>query len=501
MSIGLLTLGNQLFDPKKLASLDIQCAYLREDFELCTYFKFHKLKIFFFLAAMRAYAEELREFGLKVTYEELKPDNDPYERHLIKWVKKNSLKKIFVYEIEDKFFEKRIMAALEAAQVEVVVLQSPMFLTTRSAFKTYLKSSKRPFLKTFYEAQRKRLKIMVNEKGEPSGGQWSFDELNRKPLPKNLQPPEPKRIKPSLANEKSGLIEGARKTCLQHFANHPGQLNDVWFPVDRKGAQAWLKDFIEHRLSEFGPYEDALTDRSDFVYHSVLTPFLNSGLLTPQEVVQRILRTAQEKDIPLSSVEGFIRQVIGWREFVRGIYQSYSEQQDTSNFWGHHRKLTPHWYEGTTGVVPLDQLIEKTNRLGYAHHIERLMVAGNLMVLLEVEPNECHRWFMEMFIDSSDWVMGPNVYGMGIFSDGGIFATKPYICGSNYYRKMGGFKKAEWCDAVDGLYWSFIEKHKKFFSKNPRLSMMVRTVEKMDPERKRVITSAARELRDRITTS
>jgi deoxyribodipyrimidine photolyase-related protein len=223
------------------------------------------------------------------------------------------------------------------------------------------------------------------------------------------------------------------------------------------------------------------------------------GLLTPHEVIEQTLHCFKKDDIPMSSCEGFIRQMIGWREFVRGIYQNYSEKQDQSNFWKHERKLKDCWYQGNTGIAPLDDVIKKTLRYGYAHHIERLMVVGSLMLLLEVHPQEAHKWFMEMFVDSSDWVMGPNVFGMALFSDGGIFATKPYFCGSNYYRKMGASKEGDWQEGVDGLYWSFIEKHKTFFLKNPRLSMMARTVEKMSPEKKQKIYAAAKVLKQRLT--
>jgi deoxyribodipyrimidine photolyase-related protein len=203
--------------------------------------------------------------------------------------------------------------------------------------------------------------------------------------------------------------------------------------------------------------------------------------------------------IPLNSAEGFIRQVIGWREFVRGIYRNFSDQQENLNFFEHSRKLSAVWYQGNSGIEPLDDVIKKTIRYGYAHHIERLMVAGSLMVLLEVAPSEAHRWFMEMFVDSADWVMGPNVYGMALFSDGGIFATKPYICGSNYYRKMG-YSAGDWCDGVDGLYWNFVEKHRESFARNPRMAMMVRSLDKLSPQRRLTITKAAEALRVCLTS-
>ena len=503
MATGLIVLGNQLFEPDlwpdSLNASKLDFAYMREDVELCTYFKFHKLKIFFFLAAMREYAQELRRAGVSVDYEELKKSRLPYDEHLKKWILKKSIQTLYCYEIEDKFFEKRIVAAAESAGAKLEIMPSPMFLTSRAQFKSYLSKSKRPFMKTFYESQRKRLKILVDKQEQPLGGQWSFDEMNRKPLPKSVNPPGMPKARRSAFATETDLLKKVSDLCLEHFSDHPGKLSNVWFPVDRAGARAWLADFVEQRLASFGPYEDALTERSDFVFHSALTPFLNTGLLTPGDVVKAVLDAARKKKIEISSIEGFVRQIIGWREFVHGIYQNFSEVQDTTNFWKHDRKLNARWYEANTGIAPLDHVIEKAGRLGYAHHIERLMVVGNLMLLLEIDPKEAHRWFMEMFIDSSDWVMGPNVYGMGIFSDGGIFATKPYICGSNYYRKMGGYGKGDWCDGVDGLYWSFIDKHQKFFMKNPRLSMMARSVQKMDVGRKSAIFAAADELRNKLT--
>lgn len=272
-------------------------------------------------------------------------------------------------------------------------------------------------------------------------------------------------------------------------------------PVDRVAARRWLLTFLKERLYEFGPYEDAIAPQSEFVFHSVLTPFLNCGLLTPAEVVKTTLAYVEKNEIPLASLEGFIRQVIGWREFIRGIYQNFSEKQDIEIFWKHTHKLSDRWYRGETGIPPLDETLRRVLKRGYAHHIERLMIVGSLMLLLEVDPKEAHRWFMEMFVDSSDWVMGPNVYGMALFSDGGIFATKPYICGSNYLRKMGGYAKGDWCDGVDGLYWQFIKKHEDFFLKNPRLSMMARSCQKITPERWNILSKAAQELRKKLVVT
>lgn len=487
----LCLLGNQLFNPSLLPvkTKDKVVIFMREDRDLCEHFKYHKHKIIFFLSAMRKYAKELKTAGFKVHYEELGQSEEDYSLRLQKFMKGQKSNELLMFEIEDKFFESKIKNWTEENKIKLETIQSPMFLTTREQFLEQMPSSKKPFMKTFYESQRKRLNILLDSEGQPTGGQWSFDNENRKSLPKKHQCPEIPQYRVDEIDKK------VLKIVDENFAQHPGSSLNFWLPTDRAGAHKWLQCFLKERFSCFGPYEDALSKEYPFVYHSVLTPFLNVGLLTPEQCITEAIDYANKHQIPLNSCEGFVRQIIGWREFIRGIYQNYSEQQESTNFFSHHKKLTSLWYEGDTGIEPLDDVIKKTIKYGYAHHIERLMVVGSLMLLLEVDPKEAHRWFMEMFIDSSDWVMGPNVFGMALFSDGGIFATKPYICGSNYYRKMSNYKKKDWCDGVDGLYWGFIGKHKDSFAKNHRMAMMVRMHEKMDKKRLTQLDKAAEQLR------
>lgn len=492
----LLLLGNQLFAPEKVKAeckrLGVKTLFMREDQELCTYYKFHKHKIIFFLAAMRTFAQNCS--GLNIHHEKLEATKNSFESRFLEFLKKQKTEKVFFFEIEDKFFENRIIKILEKNGLEFEILPSPMFLTSRDRFKSYLQRNKKPFMHTFYQDQRKTLNLLLTKDKKPIGGKWSFDEENRKSLPESHYPlPLPQVTHSKIVKEVMELVE---KT----FPKHPGQSSSFWLPVDHESALEWLDHFLLHKLELFGPYEDAIPAHSTFVYHSALTPFLNTGLLTPEQIIERTIAYAEKHKTPLASVEGFIRQIIGWREFIRGIYQNFSEQQETKNFWKSKHKLKPCWYSGNTGIPPLDQVIDKVNQYAYSHHIERLMVVGSLMLLLGVEPKEAHRWFMEMYIDSSDWVMGPNVYGMALFSDGGIFATKPYICGSNYYRKMGKFPAGDWCDGVDGLYWQFIHKNREFFLKNPRLSMTVRTLEKMDGEKRKRIFKAADRLREQLVS-
>jgi deoxyribodipyrimidine photolyase-related protein len=477
-------LGNQLFPPESLPPPASTRVFMAEDMGLCTYEKHHQQKIVLFLAAMRAYADELRSAGYELDYVALDPsDKRPYEDKLGAVIERTGADDITHFEIEDKAMESRIVEFAEARDLTRNERPSPMFTCAREDFASWNDGRARPFMQEFYKFQRKRLGILVDGDNEPIGGRWSFDADNRKRLPRKVTPPEIAWPEPDRH------VADVIRLVGSLFADHPGCADDFRWPTTRQQARQWLDDFIDQRLRDFGPYEDAMTSRSATVFHSLLSPYLNMGLLTPDEAVASVLEAAEDK--PLQSIEGFVRQVIGWREFVRGIYREYGETQETSNFWGHQRELTGSWYEGTTGILPLDDTIRTAQALGWAHHIPRLMVLGNLMTLCEIRPQAAHRWFMEMFVDSSEWVMGPNVYGMGLFSDGGIFATKPYICGSNYLLKMSDYPKGDWCDTVDGLYWRFIDRHREFFAGNPRLALMPRALERLDPGRRERIFAAA----------
>jgi len=493
-----VVLGNQLFPPAHLdgvEGIDDARIFMAEDVGLCTYVRHHQQKIALFLAAMRHHADELRSRDLDVTYLRLDDDgaDDPYEDKLDRMVDEERPSRLVTFEIEDRFFAERIAAWADGHDLEHEVRPSPMFVTPRPVFADYLDSVKAPFMATFYQRQRKATNILLEEDGSPVGGKWSFDDENRRKLPKSVEVPDPPT--PTRSDHDEAVIALVR----DRFPDHPGDADGLWLPTTRRSALAWYRRFLDERLEKFGDYEDALTTRSDTVFHSVLSPLLNLGLLTPEEVVDRALEHAEEHAIPLNSLEGFVRQMIGWREFIRGIYHAYDEEQQRANFWGHERRMKPCWWDGTTGLDPLDHSIRTALRLGWTHHIERLMILSNLMNLCEIEPREAHRWFMEMYVDSSDWVMGPNVYGMGLFSDGGIFSTKPYLCGSNYVLKMSDYGRGDWCETMDGLYWRFVEKHLDFFRGNPRLSVMPRALAKLDPERKKRIFARAEAFIDEVT--
>tara|TARA_B100000927_G_scaffold19510_1_gene14889 strand:+ start:64 stop:1080 length:1017 start_codon:yes stop_codon:yes gene_type:complete len=313
----------------------------------------------------------------------------------------------------------------------------------------------------------------------PKGGKWTYDDENRKKYPKNKIPPSIKYPKAD-----SDFHKEAKFYVESNYPINYGKLDsEIKYPTDYPTAKSWLSDFLEQRFLEFGDYEDAIVQHESILNHSLLSPLINCGLLTPLFVINKLNEYASKKNITINSYEGIIRQIIGWREFIRGIYIAKGSIERTKNYWGFTKKMPDSFYSATTNIEPVDDCINKLNQHAYLHHIERLMVIGNFMFLCEINPDEVYKWFMELFIDSYDWVMVPNVYGMSQFADGGLMSTKPYISSSNYIMKMSNYKKGDWQKIWDGLYWRFIYKNQSFFKSNPRLSMMVRTLNKMDKEK------------------
>ena len=490
-----LVLGDQLFSEVFRKSWgSVRQVFMAESWDLCRHFKYHKQKILLFLASMRHYRDELKKAGYDVTYLSLdeKTQEKTFSDLLKKYLSMRNIRTLIHFEVSDRFFERDLVALCSQMEITRVCIPSPGFLTSRQDFADYVVRHPKPKMQSFYQEQRLRLHVMV-EGGKPWGGKWSFDTENRKKLPVSVKPPRLPRV--SMSSHAVAL----KPDIERWFPEHPGLTDSFIWPVTREGALNWLGSFLEERFSLFGPYEDAITQRSDFVFHSVLSPILNIGLLTPGEVLNSVLKHAADKSIDLASLEGFVRQLIGWREFIFGIDRNFGKKQEKGNFFSHERRLGSSWYSANTGLEPLDYCISKAVRLGYIHHIERLMIVSNVMLLCEVHPQDVYKWFMELFVDSADWVMGPNVYGMGQFSDGGLFATKPYIGGSNYVLKMSDFTKGPWCDVMDGLYWRFISRHRVYFTGQPRLSMMARMLDKISPQRLKTITEAAERFIDKNT--
>ena len=493
-----LILGDCLFpDHELLAPNDQTLFFMTEDVGLCTHSKYHKHKLVLFLSAMRSHAAEIeKKYALIYSKLTVQSQKLSYEDKVEEVLEANSIiNEIVTYDIEDHFFEQRVRNFCNERVITLTLIDSPKFITTKDKFRSYNEGTKKPFMQVFYKQQRKELGILLESDGaSPLHGSWSFDEDNRKKLPKGIQIPEqPKLAATKHTNEVKELVD-------ELFPDHPGSTENFSWATTRTQALSLLDSFLKERFQNFGPYEDAIDNKEVFAFHSVLSPYINMGLITPSEVINRALRHHEEHDTHFPSVEGFVRQIIGWREFMRGIYHEYDDRLN-SNYFNHDRKMKSCWYDGTTGVPPLDDSIKKVQKHAYTHHIERLMVLGNIMLLCELNPAEVYKWFMEMYIDSADWVMAPNVYGMSQFSDGGIFATKPYIGGANYIRKMSNYGKGDWEDIVNGLYWRFIAVNEETFAKNQRMSMMVATLQKMNPEKKDKLFKAANAFIDKVTES
>ena len=476
MRIGIL-FPHQLFEQNPLIE-KADTIYLVEEWLYFKQFNFHQQKIFFHRASMKAYQSHLLTLNIKVEY--IDAFNDLSDvRNLIPHLKSIGVEGFAYIDTTDQWLEQRMQKACEQHGVTAHKNLSPLFLMSTEENANYFSGRKRMFQTDFYKNQRQQRNILMDTDKIPMGGKWTFDEENRLKYPKGKTPP------PVHFLASNQLHEEAAQYVRQYFPDNYGNLNPQFiYPTNFADSKQWLKIFFATRFAEFGAYEDSIVTKEIFLHHGVLTPMLNVGLLTPQYVIDEALAYASAHDIPINSLEGFIRQILGWREFIRAVYELKGNEERTRNYWGFTRKIPASFWNGTTGIEPIDSTIKKILETGYCHHIERLMVLGNFMLLCEFDPNEVYRWFMEMFIDAYDWVMVPNVYGMSQFADGGLMSTKPYISGSNYLMKMSDYPKGDWQAVWDGLFWRFMHVHRDFFLRNPRLGMLVKTFDKM-PEQKR----------------
>jgi len=451
--------------------------YLLEEFLFFRQYKFHKQKIAFHRASMKAYQAYLQDLNLKVHY--IDSDHKLSDiRNFEQEIRDKNICTINLIEPSDDWLEKRISQL--SCTCKINTYPNLQFINNKENLASFFKEEKKFFSQTtFYKQQRKKLKILINKEQKPVGGKWTFDTENRKKYPKNTATPD--LVFPG----KSKLWDDALNYTIDRFPKNPGEISENrLYPITHKEARDWFEQFLDYRFYDFGIYEDAILEKSSVLNHSILSPLMNVGLIQPMEIIESALLFAEKKNVPINSTEGFIRQITGWREFIHGMYLHRGRFLRTKNFWGFNRKIPKSFYNGTTSIEPIDQTIKKVIKTGYCHHIERLMILGNFMLLCEFDPNEVYRWFMEMFIDAYDWVMVPNVYGMCLFADGGTFATKPYIGGSNYLKKMSDYPKGKWEQIWDGMFWRFVIKHQSFFRANPRTSMLFHTLNKMSGKKR-----------------
>ena len=464
---------NQLFKESSLIKKNNHL-FLVEEYLFFKQYKFHKQKISFHRATMKFYEDYLENKGLRVSYINSHDDQSNI-LVLLDAIKSQGFNLIEMYDPVDYLLNKRIKRKCEEHKIDLLIHESPHFLNTNEDLKDFFKESKKKFFQTtFYKNERKKRNILIDPNGRPEGGEWTYDMLNRKKYPKGEIPPKID------IPQKNDYIIDSKLYTEKNFKDNYGEMGIFNYPISFDESEKWFDDFLENRFKMFGDYEDAIVKDEITLNHSVLSPLMNVGLLSPKHIISKSIDFSKNNNIPINSTEGFIRQITGWREFIRGIYMVKGSYERTLNYWGFKRKIPRSFYTGETGIEPIDNSIQKVLKTGYLHHIERLMILGNFMLLCEFDPDEVYKWFMELFIDSYDWVMVPNIYGMSQFADGGLMCTKPYISGSNYIIKMSNYKKNNWSKVWDALFWSFINSHRMFFIKNHRMNMMVKMYDKKD---------------------
>jgi len=412
-----------------------------------TKMNFNKKKLIMHRASMKCYEQYLKEntsaIIIYINFNELLNSD-------ICKIIKHPKETISYYKPIDYLLEEKL------TNINTTTTLEPLnFLTSDKEFEKYyetVKSKKKPFYQTgFYKWQRERLQILMKN-GKPFGGKLTYDNDNRNPLPKNIKIPQ------IIIPKWNKYIKEAIDYIEKNFPNNIGESDNFWCPINFKDAKLWFKYFLKDRLHNFGTYQDAITEKNDiFIFHSGISCALNIGILDPYYIIIQAIKYGEEHKIGINNIEGFIRQILGWREFSRFTYKYIYKEMTTINYFNAKYKMSSSFYNGKTGLLPLDVTIQKAFKNGYLHHIERLMIVGSLTMMMGIHPNDVYKWFMEFSVDSYDWVMINNVYSMALYSDGGLTTTKAYAASSNYEMiRKSDFKKGIWQEIWDSLYWSFI---------------------------------------------
>lgn len=461
--------------------------------------RFHQIKLVLVYSAMRHFARDLRADGWEVDYIRL-DEMHTFETGVRRHMAEHHPEKLLLAE-PNSFFETDVITRLgRKLGIAVEFLPTEQFLTSRADFRQWAEGSRRLLMENHYRRLRKRFGWLMEEDGQPVGGAWNFDPENRATYSNWKRAGSPQA--PTAPNEKPDAItREVIEAVAREFPDHPGRAADMWLPVDRAGALKWLHLFIRERLPAFGVYEDMMSEGEPFLFHSTLSPLLNLGLLTPRECVEAAIHAYERGDAPINSVEGYVRQIIGWREFINGVYWTRGPEYRELNELQAERPLPAWFYTGDTAMNCLHHVIGQTVALGWNHHIQRLMILGNFFLIAGIRPQEALRWYLEMYVDAFDWVMAANVIGMSLYADGGYMATKPYAASSSYIRKMSNYcagcrfdpdqKTGPDACPFNYLYWNFIDQHAGRFAENPRMRALVQGwLKRTAPDQEKVRESA-----------
>ena len=501
MAVLRLILADQLSDT--LASL--RAANQQQDWLVfcevaseASYVKHHQKKIALLFSAMRHFAEQLRRQGWQVHYShyDAADNSGSLVGEMARLVEQLKVDRVIV----TKPGEYRLLAQIEQWQSElglpVELLDDDRFLASTDDFASWATGRKQLRMEYFYRDMRRRYQILLDG-DQPVGGAWNFDSDNRKPAPPDLAGVEPLKFTPDdITREVLDLV-------VEQFADHPGTLEPFHFAVTRDQALQVLEHFIGLSLPLFGDYQDAMVEGEPWLFHSHISFYLNCGLLLPLECVEAVERAYRNGRAPLNAVEGFIRQILGWREYVRGIYWLKMPSYKEENFFAADRPLPPLYWGAQTKMNCLSQCVSETLDNAYAHHIQRLMVLGNFALLAGLLPDQVNDWYLSVYADAYEWVELPNVTGMVLFADGGVVASKPYAAGGAYISRMSNYCKnchykvkqrdGEQACPFNYLYWDFLTRHRQQLGNNPRLGMIYRSYDKMAAEKQQLIaTDAAR---------
>ena len=475
----------------------------------------HKARIVLFLSAMRHFANLLKASNIQPVY--LKLGEHPFTSLKAAWAHYNDVlkpEKIIICEPGEYRLQQDLISLCDETNTPLVIRDDTHFMCSKADFKHWAKAGKQLRMEFFYRVMRRKYKVLMDE-DQPLGGAWNYDAENRKAFSK--LGPQALPTAPNLTID--DIISQVIETVEQHFPHHPGSVKNFIWPVTRERALAFLDDFIANKLHGFGDYQDAMWQSSDdgngnrgvdkpYLWHSLLSTSLNLKLLNPREVILAAESAYHKKQLSLASVEGFIRQILGWREFIRGVYWLDMPQMAMSNHYDHHRKL-PSWYwTGDTQMNCMRQTINQTLDYGYAHHIQRLMVTGMFGILAELNPREVEAWYLAVYVDAVDWVELPNVAGMALYANGGRFTSKPYVASGAYIKRMSNYcgrckYKPEVKTGVNAcptttLYWNFLIKHYETFAHHPRTALMAKNVDRFSPDEIDAIQTEANKILNNI---
>jgi deoxyribodipyrimidine photolyase-related protein len=460
--------------------------YLIEDARFFTDLKYHKLKIAFHRATMRFYYDYLQQHNINTEYIEFNQNHEQLYKSLHKL-------NVESYNLGDNILKDRLVSLIP----KLKIIDSLNFLVSENIIKDNLTeffNGNKYNHKNFYKWQRTRLNILIESNGEPTGGKWSFDEDNRNKI-KNID-----KIPPIQPINNNNYVKEAIIYTQNNFKDNYGDLNYFIYPVTYDEIDIWINDFLQNKFNDYGEFQDAVIDDNPFLYHSVLSPVMNIGLITDREVLDKT--EPYFKKAPINSVEGFIRQIIGWRNYIYMIYLCEGDQLKKANFLNHTNRLNKKiMWEGNTQIDPIDDIIKKITKYGYANHIERLMFLGNYLLLMMIKPLDVYEIFMEWTIDAYEWVMVPNVFCMSQFADGGLIMTRPYFSSSNYIIKMSNYRKGEWSKIFDDIYYNFINNHIEYLQKNYSTSRQVSHWKKKTVSNQQQIIKNANDYIQNITFS